>query len=51
VAPLPPEFELATVYTVAVAGKAAAPDLARRFAALLAGDLSRELRVQAGFGR
>jgi molybdate transport system substrate-binding protein len=51
VAPLPAEFELATVYTVAVCGKAASPDLARRFAALLAGDAARDQRLQAGFGQ
>jgi molybdate transport system substrate-binding protein len=46
---LPPEFELATVYSVGVCAAAANPDAARRFAALLAGQSSRALRMQAGF--
>ncbi len=49
VAPLPKEFELATVYTVGVCTKAAQPDLARRFAAMLSDDASRDLRRRLGF--
>jgi len=49
VAPLPAEFELATVYTAGVCRDAAAPEAARRFVALLTGENSRELRKQAGF--
>jgi molybdate transport system substrate-binding protein len=49
VGPLPAEFELSTVYSVAVA--AASPQLgaARHFAQLLAGPGSRELRHKSGF--
>jgi molybdate transport system substrate-binding protein len=46
---LPPEFALATVYTLGVCAKAASPDLARRFAALLTGEASRDLRRKLGF--
>ncbi len=46
---LPPEFALATTYSVAVAAHATQPALARRFAALLASPAVRELRVQGGF--
>jgi len=49
VAPLPAEFELATVYCAGVCRGAAAPEAARRFVALLTGENSRELREQAGF--
>ena len=49
VALLPTQFELATVYTAAVAQRAADPDLAARFVALLAGVDTRALRTQAGF--
>jgi molybdate transport system substrate-binding protein len=49
VAPLPAEFELATVYTAGVCRGAASPEAARRFVALLTGDDSRELRQRAGF--
>lgn len=49
-APLPAEFELATVYTVAVCSRAAQPDLARRFAAMLTGTAAAEQRRHAGFG-
>jgi molybdate transport system substrate-binding protein len=49
VAPLPAEFELATVYTAGVCRGAAEPQAARRFVALLTGGNSRELREQAGF--
>ena len=49
VGPLPPEHELATVYSLAVCVGAAQAEAARRFAALLAGDASRRLRSDAGF--
>lgn len=51
VAPLPREFELATVYTAAVCTRAAAPEAAHRLVALLAAEGRRPLREQAGFGR
>ncbi len=47
---LPAEFALATVYTLGICTRAQSPDLARRFAALLAGEASRDLRRQLGFG-
>jgi molybdate transport system substrate-binding protein len=46
---LPREFELATVYCVGVCSRAASPDAARRFAALLTGESTRALRTKAGF--
>jgi molybdate transport system substrate-binding protein len=46
---LPAEFALATVYTLGICTKAQAPELARRFAALLTGEDSRELRRTLGF--
>ena len=49
VGPLPAEFELTTVYTVAVSAGAREPDLARRFAALLSGPATRSMRERAGF--
>ena len=49
VAPLPREFELATIYTAAVATRAASPDAARRLVALLSGASTRALRERAGF--
>jgi len=49
VGPLPPEFELATVYTVAVCAGAREPGLARRFAERLSGPAARALREGAGF--
>ncbi len=49
VGPLPSAFELATVYTAGVCTGAAAPDAARRFVALLTGDESRAVRIEAGF--
>ena len=49
VAPLPKEFELATVYTAGVCTRAALPDQARRLAALLAGGGVREVRERMGF--
>lgn len=47
--PLPREFELATVYSAGVCAAAASPDAARRFIALVTGETSRALRIQAGF--
>jgi len=49
VGPLPAEFELATVYTVAVCTGAREPDLARRFAEWLSGPEMRPMRERAGF--
>jgi molybdate transport system substrate-binding protein len=49
VGPLPSGCDLATTYTAAVCAKAASPELARRFVALLAADASRESRRRAGF--
>ena len=49
VGPLPAEFELSTVYTVAVCAGAREPVLARRFAELLGGPATRPLRESAGF--
>ena len=47
--PLPKAFELATVYTAAVASRATQPALAQRFVELLAGPESLALRRQGGF--
>ncbi len=49
VGPLPPGFELSTVYTVAVGSSAEEPDLARRLAEMLSGPATRSLREAAGF--
>jgi molybdate transport system substrate-binding protein len=49
VAPLPAEFELATVYTAALSTRADQPELARRLVAALTGEASRALREQGGF--
>lgn len=49
IALLPPQFELATVYTAAVAHRAAQPELAARFVDLIAGPASAELRQRSGF--
>ena len=49
VGPLPAEFELATVYSVAVCADARAPDLAMRFADQLSGAASQVLRSTSGF--
>jgi molybdate transport system substrate-binding protein len=46
---LPAEFELATVYSAGVCTRAASPDAARRFIALLTGEATRALRTKAGF--
>jgi molybdate transport system substrate-binding protein len=49
IGPLPPGHELETVYTAAVAAKAAAPAEAQRFVAMLAGAEARQARERAGF--
>jgi len=49
VAALPARFELATVYTAAVSARAADPDAAARFIAMLAGPESAALRSRCGF--
>ena len=49
VAALPAEFELATVYTVAVTRRAADPALATRFVELISGAGSKQLRRDGGF--
>ena len=46
---LPPQFELATVYTAAVCRQAASPDLAERLLALLVSPDARALREAGGF--
>ena len=46
---LPTDFALATVYTLGVCARAQSPDLARRFAASLTGEASRDLRRKLGF--
>jgi molybdate transport system substrate-binding protein len=46
---LPPGYELATVYTAAVATQANSPTVARSLISLLAGSGSREQRQRAGF--
>ncbi len=46
---LPPQFALATVYTLGICTRAQSPDLARRLAALLTGEASRDLRRRLGF--
>jgi molybdate transport system substrate-binding protein len=51
VGPLPKEFELATVYSVAVCSHAAQPDAARRFVDLLSGAASEKIRAAGGFER
>jgi molybdate transport system substrate-binding protein len=49
VAPLPPGFDLETVYTAAVSRDAADPKGAARFVETLTGETSREARSRAGF--
>jgi molybdate transport system substrate-binding protein len=49
VAPLPPGYELETVYTAAVTSRAALPNEARTFAQLLAGPSARAARERSGF--
>jgi molybdate transport system substrate-binding protein len=46
---LPEGFALATVYTLGIAAKARSPELARKLAALLTGEASRDLRRTLGF--
>lgn len=46
---LPREFELATMYTLAVNAKADSPEAARRFAEILSGKEAGPLRKAAGF--
>ncbi|MCG6876168.1 MAG: substrate-binding domain-containing protein [Betaproteobacteria bacterium] len=49
VGPLPPEFELATIYSVGLCVRAAAPDAAQRFVELVSTDALRKVRIDAGF--
>ena len=49
VGPLPDAFELATVYTAALAVRTAQPMLAQRFIDLLAGPATRAMRAEGGF--
>jgi len=49
VGPLPAEFTLATMYSIAVGTRAPHPALARRFAALIAGPATQQLRERGGF--
>ena len=49
VGPLPREFELATIYTAAVATHARRPREARHLAAMLAGEAARHVRTRIGF--
>ncbi|MDM0113428.1 substrate-binding domain-containing protein [Variovorax sp. J22R133] len=49
VGPLPPEFELATVYTAAISTHAENPQHAQRFVDLIAGIRTRVMRQQGGF--
>ena len=49
VAPLPPEFELATDYTLGICSNALHPELAQQLADLLTGVASEEIRRQGGF--
>ncbi len=49
VGPLPAEFELSTLYTVAVSAGAREPGLARDFAELLSDPARRPMRESAGF--
>lgn len=49
VGPLPTEFELATVYSIAVCSVARHPEVARRFAGWLGGTDAIEARGKAGF--
>jgi molybdate transport system substrate-binding protein len=49
VGPLPAQFELATVYVVAVTRAAVDPALAREFAAMLSGPATAQMRLDGGF--
>jgi molybdate transport system substrate-binding protein len=51
VGPLPEGFELETVYTCGICSNARGPELAAKFAALIAGDDARALRDRLGFSR
>ena len=46
---LPPQFELATVYTAAVPARAAHPHLAARFMEMMTAPDTAELRQRCGF--
>jgi molybdate transport system substrate-binding protein len=46
---LPHQFELATIYAVAITAATRMPQIAQRFASLLASDSTRALRVAGGF--
>jgi len=46
---LPGEFELATIYTAAVATRARRPREARHLAAMLASEAARDVRIRIGF--
>lgn len=46
---LPPQFELAMVYSAAVSARAAHPEHARRFVELMTGARTRVMRTQVGF--
>lgn len=48
---LPPDFELATIYTVGVTTRAAHSEAARKLAAILTSAETQPLRAQVGFGR
>ncbi len=47
---LPRDFALATVYRLGITTEARSPDPARRLAALLTGEATRDLRQRLGFG-
>jgi molybdate transport system substrate-binding protein len=49
VGPLPKAFELATVYTIGICTAGRLPNEARRLAALLTGEETRDVRQRAGF--
>ena len=49
VGPLPPGYELSTVYAAAVSTAAQAPEAARALVALLTGEASAALRRRSGF--
>ena len=49
VGPLPPEFELSTVYSIALCSASKQPTVARQFVAWLGGPDLREARTEAGF--
>jgi molybdate transport system substrate-binding protein len=49
VGPLPKEFELATVYSIAICADAQQPEMAQRFARTLCGREADSVRAKAGF--